>query len=112
MTPLEIKTLRKSLGCSTRELATAIGVEQETILSWERGDTFPTKRHVAELEAARERGPGAIRRAAKRPLTPYAALADPNIWALVRKIVAHPDLRRAVEDLAKPYKDPADSEDS
>ena len=37
-----------------------------------------------------------------------AALASPEVWRLIRKIVAHAELREAVEKLAVGYADPAD----
>src|SRR5262250_1684837 len=45
MSPEDIKALRQELGCTARELATALGIEQETVLSWERAELFPTKRY-------------------------------------------------------------------
>jgi hypothetical protein len=36
------------------------------------------------------------------------ALADPSVWELVRKIVAHKKLREEAARLAAGYPDPAD----
>ncbi|MFO0617722.1 MAG: helix-turn-helix transcriptional regulator [Polyangiaceae bacterium] len=105
MTPEELKSLRAELKCSTRELALAIDVDQATILSWERGETFPTKQFVDRLEAARARGAKAIPRKAKptAPLDPLELLGDPEIWSVIRKLLANADFRREVLALAKRF---------
>ena len=36
------------------------------------------------------------------------ALADPDLWRLLRKLIAHQELRTAVAKLAEAYDDPAD----
>jgi transcriptional regulator with XRE-family HTH domain len=116
MSPEGIKGLRQELGCTARELATALGIEQDTVLSWERGDLFPTKRFVDMMEALRRKGPGAIpkkkRGAAARAATeasgPFQVLGSPDVWRLVRKIVAHAELRAEVAKLAETYSDPLD----
>jgi transcriptional regulator with XRE-family HTH domain len=107
MTPDEMKALRAELGCSARELAGALGVEQGDVLAWERGERFPTKRHVEAMDALRRAGPSAIPRKRKgAPPSPLHALADPELWRLVRKLIAHPELRSAVARLAADYADP------
>ncbi len=113
MTPAEIKSLRTELKCSTRALAEAIGTEQENILSWERGDTFPTKRWVDRMTALR-----AARLAAptKTPISavvqagakPFQGLSDPKVWEIMRKVLAYPELRSRVEALAETYDEPTD----
>lgn len=111
MMPDEIKALRKELSCTARELAGALGIEQETVLAWERGELFPTKRYVDAMEKLRRAGPSAIPRKPKKsaaPATPWKALADPAVWRLVRKLLAHAPLRARVEDLAAGYDDPAE----
>ena len=109
MSPKEIKAVRYELGCTTKELARALGVDAATIGAWEQGELFPTKRFVQDLTALRARGPDAIPRTVKRPgPSAMTALADPGLWALFRKIVAHPDLRREAASLASAYPDPAD----
>jgi transcriptional regulator with XRE-family HTH domain len=109
MSPEDIKALRKDLRASARELATALGIEQADVLAWERGELFPTKRHCDAMAALRARGPDAIPRKPKRKgATGLAALADPELWRLVRKLAAHPDLRGAVAALAEKYADPAE----
>ena len=39
------------------------------------------------------------------------ALAMPELWMLVRKLVAHPELRAAAMKLAESYPDPTADED-
>jgi transcriptional regulator with XRE-family HTH domain len=109
MSPEDIKALRQELGCTARELATALGSEQETVLAWERGDLFPTKRLVGKMEELRKKGPAAIpkRKKGQNP-APLHLLASPDLWLLVRKLIAHPDLRAAAMKLAEGYADPAE----
>jgi len=108
----EIKALREELGCTARELAGALGVEQETVLAWERGDMFPTKRFVGLMEELRRKGPGAIPKTPKKkrgtPASPLHALADPELWRLFRKLLGHAELRAAALKLAESYPDPAE----
>jgi transcriptional regulator with XRE-family HTH domain len=110
MSPEEVKALRQELGCTARELAAALDVEPETIAAWERAELFPTKRHVAMMEELRKKGPSAVPRKRRKgaPATPMQALADPGLWRLVRKLLAHPELRTATDKLADAYPDPAD----
>ena len=107
MTPEELKALRKDLACTAKELAAALGLEQSTILAWEKGDLFPTKQYIDKMEMLRSKGPGAIPRKSKGA-DPIKALTDPAVWELVRKIAAHKKLRDEVAKLAAPYKDPAE----
>lgn len=104
MRPEEIKALRQELGCSVGELAQAVGVEPRLLLAWEAGDLFPTKRHVAKLEAARRAGPEGVRRpktpAAPPPSAGTELLSDPRLWAIVRRLVDDPEFFVAVEKLA------------
>jgi transcriptional regulator with XRE-family HTH domain len=109
MLPDEIKKLRDELGCSIGELSEAVGVDVKTLLEWEAGDRFPTKRHADKLQAVRLAGPGAIKRkprGKKQQPTGVALLADPRLWTIVRKLVTHPDLVAEVERLAEKYDDP------
>ncbi len=109
MSPDDIKALRRELSCTARELASALDVEADVVLAWERADLFPTKRHIGMMEELRKKGPSAIPRKRKKgPASPLQALADPALWLLVRKLVAHSELRAAVEKLAAPYPDPAE----
>lgn len=105
MTPDDIRALRKELGCSTRELATRLGVEQSTIIAWEKADLFPTKAMVAKMTSMKEQG----RRDAPSEKGDNAlkALADPGLWELLRKLVAHPALRAEVAKIAARFPDPA-----
>jgi predicted transcriptional regulator len=107
VTPDEIKSLRKELACTARELAASIGTDQATVLAWERADLFPTKAHVARMHGLQAKGPGAIVRKAKVSTDPVKALADPQVWTLLRKIATHPKLRDEVAKLAEGYPDPA-----
>jgi transcriptional regulator with XRE-family HTH domain len=112
MAPEDIKALRQELSCTARELAAALGLEQDAVLSWERGELFPTKRLVGKMEELRKQGPAAIPRKKKSAASsPHALLADPTIWRLLRKLLAHPELRAAVVKLSEPYADPADPVD-
>lgn len=109
MTVDEIKELRKELACTARELGAALGLGQADVLAWERGDSFPTKRHVEAMRQLREVGPSAIARAKRgAPASGMAALADPELWRLVRKLIAHPTLRAEVQRVAAGYDDPAE----
>jgi transcriptional regulator with XRE-family HTH domain len=109
MTGDAIKALRKELGCTARELGGALGLDQETVLAWERGDLFPTKQFVDHMEQLRTAGPSAVpRRKRGAPASPLHALADPDLWKLIRKIIAHPALRDAAAKLAEGYADPID----
>lgn len=106
MTPDDIKAVRKDLACTAKELAHALGIEQSTVLAWEKGDLFPTKAFVDKMAQLRARGPAAIPKKAKGA-EPMKVLADPALWELVRKIVAHKKLRDEVLKLASTYADPA-----
>jgi transcriptional regulator with XRE-family HTH domain len=107
MSPDEIKLLRKELSCTAKELAGALGVDQATVLSWERADLFPTKAHVERMAQLRAKGPAAIPRKSKGGADPIKALTDPQLWELVRKLAAHKRLRDDVVKLAEKYPDPA-----
>lgn len=106
MTPDEIKALRRDLACTAKELAQALGLEQATVLAWEKGDLFPTKAYVDKMSALRARGPGAIPKKAKGA-EPMKVLADPALWELLRKLAAHKKLRDEAMKLAQAYPDPA-----
>ncbi len=111
MTSDELKTLRKELSCTAKELAQALGVEQAVVLAWEKGDLFPTKAFIDKMGLLRQRGPGAIPRKAKGE-APMKVLADPALWELVRKLVANKKLRDEVIKLAAAYPDPAVATDA
>lgn len=107
MTPDDIKALRKDLACTAKELAHALGIEQSTVLAWEKGELFATKPLIDKMEALRARGPAAIPKKARGD-APMKVLADPALWELVRKLVAHKKLRDEVTKLASAYTDPKD----
>lgn len=105
MTPEEVKRARTALKCTAKELAAALGVEPSTIGAWERGELFPTKKHVEELARLVAAGPNAVPRKAKGA-DPLDALRDPDVWTLLRKLLAHPKLRAEIEKIAEKYEDP------
>jgi transcriptional regulator with XRE-family HTH domain len=106
VTPDAIKALRKELGCTARELAAALHLDQAMVLSWERGELFPTKQYVDAMESLAARGSGAIPKKSKGG-DPMKTLADPLLWELVRKLAAHKKLRDETAKLAAAYDDPA-----
>jgi transcriptional regulator with XRE-family HTH domain len=99
--------LRKELACTAKELAAALGLDQATVLAWEKGELFPTKPYIDKIKQLRAKGPGAIPRKSKGS-DPMKSLADPGFWQVVRKIAAHKKLRDEVSKIAAPYADPAD----
>jgi transcriptional regulator with XRE-family HTH domain len=107
VTPDEIKSLRKELACTAKELAQAIGIEQSTVLAWEKGDLFPTKQYIDKMESLRTRGPAAIPKKARGD-APMKVLADPALWEIMRKLLVHKKLRDEVTKLAQAYSDPKD----
>jgi transcriptional regulator with XRE-family HTH domain len=109
VSPDELKALRSALGCSTRELGDAIGVDQKTIIEWEAGRLFPTKKYVDRMLTLAEKGPASIPKKARGAAPPpMRVLADPALWELVRKLVAHKKLRDEVAKLAAGYRDPVE----
>jgi transcriptional regulator with XRE-family HTH domain len=107
VSPDDIKSLRKDLSCTAKELAQALGIEQATVLAWEKGELFATKPYVDKMEALRAKGPSAIPKKAKGE-APMKVLADPQLWELMRKLLAHKKLRDDVMKLASGYADPKD----
>ena len=110
MSPEEIKALRNELGCTARDLAAALGIELPMVQAWERAEQFPTKRHCDAMDVLRQKGAAAMPKKRRKgtPATPMQALADPDLWRLVRKLIAHPDLRAEAMNLAAKYADPAE----
>lgn len=106
MTPDDIKSLRRDLSCTAKELAQALGLEQSTVLAWEKAELFPTKAYIDKMEGLRKRGPAAIPKKAKGE-APMKVLADPALWTLVRKLASHKKLRDEVQKMAERYSDPA-----
>jgi len=113
VSPEDLKSLRKELACTAKELALTLGVDQKEYSAWEAGELFPTKRYVTELEALRKKGPAAIVRGAKgkgaAAKKGMARLSDPKFWELVRKLAEHPPLFEQVSQLAAGYADPGDA---
>ncbi len=110
MRPDEIKELRKELGCTAKELAKALELEQPTVLAWEKGELFPTKQYVDAMEGLRKEGPSRFPKKKGKKASPLELLADPAFFLLVRKLLAHADLRKEVERLADAHSDPLDEE--
>ena len=105
MTPEAIKQARVTLQCTAKELAAALDLEPATVMAWERGELFPTKQYVERIDGFLAVGPSAIPKKAKGG-DAYAQLRDPDVWALVRKLLAHPKLRAEVAKLAAKYDEP------
>lgn len=106
MTPDDIKLLRKELGCTARDLATTLGIEQKDVLAWEAGELFPTKRFVAQMQALRAKGPSAVLKSTKgKAVAPTDRVSDPAFWAIVKKLLLHPPLYEQVSKLAEAYVD-------
>ena len=108
MAPDELRALRKELRCTAKELGLSLGLDPDTVSAWERGELVPTKACIERMQALRALGPDAIVRKRRPTNTPFAALADPELWTLVRKLIAHTELRKAVAKLAAAYADPTD----
>jgi transcriptional regulator with XRE-family HTH domain len=106
LAPEEIKRLRKDLKLTARRLAARLGVDEKLIFAWESGERFPTKRHCEAMAALR--APSAPPRASRSSKHRVARLADPDLWVIVRKLTASPELFEAVRKLAAAYPDPAD----
>jgi transcriptional regulator with XRE-family HTH domain len=109
VSPEEVKQVRKALGATARQLGQALGVDDKTVFAWESGEQFPTKQYVAKLRGLEAQGPTAFpkRPKGRKPSGPER-LADPELWSLVRKLVAHPALFDAALALGKDYPDPID----
>lgn len=102
----DIKQLRKELGCTARDLATTLGIEQKEVLAWEAGELFPTKRYVDQMQALRAKGPSAVMKSSKgKSVAPTDRIADPAFWAVVRKLLLHPPLYEQVSKLAERFEE-------
>ena len=108
MTPEELKALRSELRCTAKELAKTLGLEQSTVMAWERGELFPTKAIIGEMNTLRAKGPGAVVRASKKKDDPLRVLGTEDFQVLLRKLLAHEPLRKAAAKLAEGYADPLD----
>lgn len=113
VTPEQIKQLRNDLRCTARELATTLGLPLAEVQAWESGQQFPTKRWVTQLEALLAKGPlGIVRKAPRSKQGSPSAMGqldNPEVWRLLRKLLAHPQLLKQALELAAPYEDPAAS---
>ncbi len=107
MTPDELKTLRRELSCTAKELALALELDQATVLAWEKGELFPTKQYIDKMRSLLAKGPGAVPRKSKGT-DPIKTMTDPAFWELVRKLAAHKKLRDEATKLAVGYRDPAE----
>jgi transcriptional regulator with XRE-family HTH domain len=106
VSPEELKQLRKELGCTARDLATTLGIEQKEVLAWESGELFPTKRFVDQMKTLREKGPSSIIKSAKgKTAAPTDRISDPAFWNVVKKLLLYPALYEQVSKLADTYKD-------
>lgn len=98
----EIRRLRARKGWSQRQLAAAMKVEPSTIAGWEAGEMFPTRKHLAALRQLEQQA-DAQRSSGDRV---HELLADPGFWRIVRKLLAHRELKDKVEKLADGWPDP------
>ncbi len=106
MRPDDIKALRKELGCTARDLATTLGIEQKEVLAWEAGELFPTKRYVDQMKTLREKGPSAVLKTAKgKAVAPTDRVSDPAFWAIVKKLLLYPALYDQVSKLAAQFEE-------
>jgi transcriptional regulator with XRE-family HTH domain len=104
VSPEQLKQLRKELGCTARDLATTLGIEQKEVLAWEAGELFPTKRFVEQMQALREKGPSAVLKSAKgKAVAPTDRVSDPAFWVIVKKLLLYPALYEQVAKLAATY---------
>lgn len=105
MSPEEIRTLRKELGVTQRQLADALKIDVDLVRDWEKEESFPTKAHCEAMEKLRANPPPKV---PKNSASPMQVLGDPKFFALVRKLLSHPKLRAEVEKLSAEYSDPLD----
>jgi len=104
MQPEDVKRIRDALACSLGDLAAAVGVDVKTLLAWEAGDRFPTKRHADKLKALEKEGPSAVKRTGKKkPVSGPELLGDSRFWNVVRKMATNADLFAEVERLSAKY---------
>jgi transcriptional regulator with XRE-family HTH domain len=108
VSPEDLKALRSELKCTAKELARTLGLEQATVLAWEKGELFPTKAVIGQMGELRARGPAAIVRVSKKRDEPLRVLGDADFQVLLRKLLAHKALRDAAAKLSESYDDPLD----
>jgi DNA-binding XRE family transcriptional regulator len=108
VTPEDIKQLRKALACSASELAKALDVDARTVVLWESGELFPTKKYVDLMEELQQAGPAAITRKPKgkvKGVSGMDRLNDPQLWQIVKKLLAHPVFFDQVAKISEDYPD-------
>lgn len=106
VTPEDLKQLRKELGCSARDLATTLGIEQKEVLAWEAGELFPTKRFVDQMNQLRAKGPTSVLKSSKgKAVAPTDRIGDPAFWIIVKKLLLYPALYEQVSRLAESYRE-------
>lgn len=95
-------------------LAGALRVPVDDVVAWESGERFPTRRAVEAMQRLDDEGrdpaPHTGQPSQKPPAPTWSDWANPELWCLLRKLAAWPDLRRHVLELAASYPDPADPE--
>ena len=105
MTPEEIRQLCQSLECTSRDLATTLGIDPALVRAWQQGERFPTKRLIERMRELGERGPSAVIRTrhGRRAAAASDVLRDPRLWHVVQQIVEHPDLLDRVAEVVESY---------
>ena len=106
MSPDEIRSLRKDLNLTQRQLAEALKLDVDVVRAWEKEEAVATKGHCEAMEKLRANPPP---RVPKNNATPMQVLGDPKFFALLRKLLAHAKLRAEAEKLAAEYPDPVDA---
>ena len=102
----DVRDLRKELGCTARQLAAALGVDERAVFDWESGERFPTKKACTQMQALRAKGPAALKPAKAPPAVSLADVAEsPRVWAVTRKLLRHPEFLARVEQIATEYED-------
>ena len=105
MSPDEIRSLRKDLNLTQRQLAEALKLDVDAVRAWEKEESFATKAHCEAMERLRANPPP---RVPKGSVSPMQVLGDPKFFGLVRKLLTHAKLRAEAEKLAAEYPDPLD----
>ncbi len=118
MDPEQLHALFDKLDCSARQLADTLGVSHREVMDWEVEKRFPTKRHVERMKQLAEDGPGAlapkrivVERSRERLREELATMEEPDVWAVIEKLLEHPDFRQRALDLASEYHEPAPESD-
>ena len=100
--------LRKAQKLTQKDLGLKLGIETALVVSWERGEAFPTLATARKLYALREGLPleTRVRRVQTDPLK--GLLADAEFWGIVRKLLSSRELYEQVKRMSKSYPDPAE----